>query len=111
MKRSPAKKYYPGKWENAGGKIENGEHKEAAIIREVKEETGLLGRVIRPGRSFEVMAEDIIFVVHPFLVEVPSGRVMLSREHTEFSWIPVEDYVNFECVDSIDLDFKNLDLI
>ncbi|MFW6173896.1 MAG: NUDIX domain-containing protein, partial [Elusimicrobiota bacterium] len=32
---------FPGKWQNPGGKIELGENVEAAIERELKEETGL----------------------------------------------------------------------
>lgn len=34
-----------GTWENAGGNIENGEHPEEAMKREIREETGIyMGR-------------------------------------------------------------------
>jgi 8-oxo-dGTP diphosphatase len=111
MKRVGSKKYYPGKWENSGGYLNKGETREHAVLRELFEETGLKGKIIRPGEPFRVMGSDRIFVVHPFLVEVSTDRVRLNYEHDEFAWIPVEDYKNYDCVDGIEMDYKNLDLI
>lgn len=54
----------PGSWTLPGGGIEFGEHPEAAVLRELEEETGLAGRVI-----------EIAFVrsrVHPG--RLPDGR-------------------------------------
>jgi 8-oxo-dGTP diphosphatase len=52
--------YHPLKWEFPGGKVESGETPEAAVIRELQEELGIVTRVDRelmryeyqyPGRS------------------------------------------------------------
>ena len=40
-KRSPEKRYMPGKWENTGGHVLAGETSEQAVIRELREETGI----------------------------------------------------------------------
>ena len=40
-KRSPEKRYMPNKWENPAGHVQAGEDCTDAILREVKEETGL----------------------------------------------------------------------
>lgn len=111
MKRSPEKKYFPKKWENAGGYMRKNETPEAAVHRETFEESGLKGKIVRLGRQFEVMVTDLIFVVHPFLIEVQSNKVKMNSEHTDYEWIDVEEHVNFDCVDAIELDYKNLELI
>lgn len=41
-KRAPEKRYAPNKWENPAGHVQAGEDCIAAIIRELKEETGLI---------------------------------------------------------------------
>ncbi len=111
MKRSATKKYYPLKWENAGGGIAEGESPEEAVLREAEEETGLKCRIIRKGGPFDVPGYGIIFVVHPFLVEPGHGNVKLSREHTEYRWTDVHDYKKFDCVDGIEKDYQSLGLI
>lgn len=40
-KRSPEKRYAPNKWENPAGHVMSGEDSLAAVLREVKEETGI----------------------------------------------------------------------
>lgn len=40
-KRSPEKSYAPNKWENTGGHVQAGEDCLAAVIRELREETGV----------------------------------------------------------------------
>jgi 8-oxo-dGTP diphosphatase len=38
--RSPAKKVWPGYWDTIGGRVEDGESLDEALIREVQEEVG-----------------------------------------------------------------------
>lgn len=40
-KRAPEKRYAPNKWENTGGHLQSGEDIQQAVIRELKEETGI----------------------------------------------------------------------
>jgi len=110
MKRSPTKKFYPLKWENAGGGIQRTETPEEAVLREVKEETGLKCRIIRKGTPVDVPNGNVIFVVLPFLVKPENNNVILSKEHTEYKWVNVDEYKNFDCVDGIENDYASLGL-
>ena len=47
-KRSPEKSYAPNKWENTGGHVQAGEDCLAAVIRELREETGITARELIP---------------------------------------------------------------
>ncbi|MDD6040414.1 MAG: NUDIX domain-containing protein [Clostridia bacterium] len=43
-RRSLEKRYAPGKWENPSGHVQKGETREDAIIRELREETGIIAQ-------------------------------------------------------------------
>ena len=111
LKRASSKKHFPSKWENIGGKIDEKEMPESAAVRETFEETGMKGRIIRKGSEFEVENLGAIFHVHPFLFEPQNNEVKLSEEHTEYTWINLEDYKKYDCVDEIEKDYVNLGMI
>lgn len=76
-----------GTWESAGGKVEEGETLEDALIREVYEETGL--RVIPEKLLYASLDEHseqrLIFIVYLCLTD--EETITLSDEHTEYRWV------------------------
>ncbi|MBM3329942.1 MAG: NUDIX domain-containing protein [Calditrichaeota bacterium] len=91
LQRSGDDAYAPGSWQILYGHIEAGERAEAALVRELLEETGL-----RP-LSLWTMNETMIFyeqikgvmaLVPLFVVFVQPGDVKLDRdEHQAFRWV------------------------
>ncbi len=85
LKRSP-QNYSGGDWEFVMGFIKEKELAEFAVLRELQEETGLTGTIIKPLSPVEVMGRKYRYVVIPYLVEVHSRIIVLSDEHTEYVW-------------------------
>lgn len=88
LRRSSSSKHYAGTWEPPGGKCDSGEAMEAALLREVEEETGLQVRLTRLlGSSQWEMSESQIAYLY-FEAEVTSGELNLSDEHDAYEWVP-----------------------
>jgi len=82
-------------WEFAGGKIEPGETKEEALIREYREE---LGVILSVGEVFtEITYEYPNFTLNMtlFLAEIIEGEPQLL-EHNDMRWITPAEIENFE---------------
>ena len=82
-------------WSLPKGHIEIGETPAQAAIREVEEETGILGEVVAPIGTidFWFVAEDrrVHKTVHHFLLRMLSGELSdLDVEVTEVAWVPLD---------------------
>jgi len=82
-------------WSLPKGHIEVGETPEMAAIREIQEETGILGEVLAPLGTidFWFVAEDrrVHKTVHHFLLRAVGGELSdLDVEVTEVAWVPLD---------------------
>jgi len=101
LKRAPDRDLHAGNWEFPSGETEDEQAKEAAL-RELREDTGFLGEVVRSGEPVEVDTRDGDFLIHPFLVVVKGTKPQLSRDHTHWKWIFAEDTTDMDTVPELE---------
>jgi 8-oxo-dGTP pyrophosphatase MutT (NUDIX family) len=83
-------------WSLPKGHIEAGETAEEAAVREVEEETGIIGRVVAPLGTidFWFVAEDrrVHKTVHHFLLQALGGELSDDDiEVAEVAWVPLDE--------------------
>lgn len=83
-------------WSLPKGHIEEGETPEQTAVREVSEETGILGDIIRPLGTidywFVADRRRIHKTVHHFLMTERGGELSDDDvEVTEVAWVPIEE--------------------
>ncbi|WP_132426787.1 NUDIX hydrolase [Pseudonocardia endophytica] len=83
-------------WSLPKGHIEAGETAEQAAVREVEEETGIIGRVLAPLGTidFWFVAEDrrVHKTVHHFLMRALGGELSDDDvEVAEVAWVPLDE--------------------
>jgi 8-oxo-dGTP diphosphatase len=91
-----------GQWSIPGGRVEFGESLEAAVVREVFEETGIevvcnkfLGWVERIGEGFH-------YVIMDFAVDVFSpGRPVAGDDAAQAQWVHLEDVTELDVVEGL----------
>ena len=80
---------FQGGWEFPGGKVEQGESLQAALVREIKEE---LDADIKVNELFEIVEFDypnFHLTMHCFICELLSEELVL-KEHEDAKWLDKE---------------------
>jgi 8-oxo-dGTP diphosphatase len=108
MKRAESMAVNPGKWDFPSGKIKDGEDPRTAALRELEEETGLKGKILKSGDSFVQETPDGSFRVHPFLVLVEESGVDMNSEHTEYRWVDLCEIDELEKVPGLEKDLEKV---
>jgi 8-oxo-dGTP diphosphatase len=107
-KNEPAR----GKWSIPGGVLEVGESLENAVIREVKEETGLEAEA---SRLFGVVDQVDLdergrvkyhFVIVDYLVTVKQGEPEAASDADVLRWVPLDEVEGYDLTPSFRRFFK-----
>lgn len=77
-------------WEFPGGKIEPGETKEQALVREIKEELNIEISVDRFALDIEYQYPNFYLFMSCFMCSIKEGSIELL-EHNDGKWITKED--------------------
>jgi 8-oxo-dGTP diphosphatase len=102
VKRADTKEMNPGKWEFPGGFVEDDETEREAALRELREETGLAGEIVKSGGTGKVETPVGTLEITPFLVVVEDEEVELSREHSDFEWVQLDELDGFDTVKGLE---------
>ena len=97
-KRSALKRNAPGYWAPISGRIEAGESQTEAVVREVREETGLS---VRAGEKVaECDTHDGSALIHWWRVYPldASAAWLANDEHSELGWFSLEEMKRLEPV-------------
>ena len=90
-----------GRFSIIGGKVKRNERLDETLLREVKEETGLVGQVGRHLATFDQIKNSGYYQVgtqHIFVdnvVTVESKRVRLNEEAQDHIWIPAKEALRY----------------
>lgn len=99
IKRSANSKTNPNKWELPGGKVDQNETFDQALIREVFEETNLKTNL---NGVAGVSEQDLhlIRAVHIIMfANIIDGEVKLSSEHDGYAWVNFNDLSDYQLAD------------
>jgi 8-oxo-dGTP diphosphatase len=82
--------YISKKWEFPGGKIEENESFEDALMREIQEELRLKIKVEKLFLTVEHTYQDFHLTMHSYLCETENTELTLT-EHLDFKWLEKEN--------------------
>ena len=83
-----------GLWEFPGGKIEFGEDRKSALIRELKEELGIDAVIDRKLMHYKHKHNLIVYDLNFYLVKSYSGDLK-TNAHDEIKWVKPKKILNY----------------
>ena len=104
--RSLESRGQPGKWENAGGEIDEGETPDQAIIREIKEELGvefIIDKVIYDDVFDSGEDKWHVFIYGGSIKGTP--RVMIPEETIDVKWFKLAELKDVDLATYTHADF------
>ena len=96
--RGPAQ----GRWSIPGGRVELGETLAEAVVRELREETGLDGVWVEFLGWVERIGDDHHFVILDFsVVALEDGPLVAGDDAAEATWVPLQNLGDVRVVDGL----------
>ena len=87
----------PKSFDIPGGRMEFGEDPKSALIREVKEETDLDVKIIKPTNVWSYNAnKELQIIAIAFLAECKSDKIRISKEHSKYEWLSFEEIIKID---------------
>ncbi len=77
-------------WEFPGGKVESGETKEEALIREIKEELNVLIEIEKFGINVKYQYPTFFLDMDCYIASIKKGEIELL-EHNNAKWLEVDE--------------------
>lgn len=84
-----------GKYEFPGGKLEIGESEEQCIVREIKEELGIVIQPIMKLTPSTHHYQNLSITLIPFICKYLGGEIMLL-EHESIEWVKLEELQKYD---------------
>ena len=111
-KRSPNKRFDPNVWEFLSGFVEEKESAEETILKELKDEVNLSGKIIKSAEPWTIKVEDERWVMIPFSIEVNSDKFEINAEdHSELKWVSNKELDSYGAIKEETNNFRKAGLL
>jgi len=111
-KRSLKKKFSPGQWEFISGFVEEKESAEETILRELREETTINGKIVKSAEPFSIIDEKARWIIIPYLIKVNSDKVTINySDHSKYIWATRTELNRYSDLHELINKFKEVNLI
>jgi 8-oxo-dGTP diphosphatase len=86
-----------GRWSLPGGRVEDGETDLAAVVRELREETGL---DVVPGALAGMVVRGR-YEIYDYLCEVRGGRLRAGDDAADVRWVDADSFARLELTEGL----------
>ncbi len=112
VQRGASAPTFPDCWGVITGFIEPGETPAQAGLRELAEELGVAGEVVRAGEPFTVDIGPFVVRAWPLLCAIPpDAAIALQAENQRWEWVPLAEVFARPTIPQLEQDFRALGLI
>ena len=91
-----------GRWSLPGGKLEGSETAEAAAVRELFEETGVVADLKHFVGNFNVYGDQVTFVISCFTGNYLRGEARAGDDAMAVAWVDYRKLAGFDLVPNIE---------